>query len=1102
MSESKVWSLLRATTTRVTDSGGSGQGAGAHDHILVGRNGDSGTRRNHKSYVKFTPDWTGVVKLVSATLSVYTDDLSEFGAYDSNDTPKVTIRRLTSAFTEGVSAGFSSTDYVAPSYTTSGQKVATMSEAQGGVTNIDVTAIVKSWAPATVAGGAGTLAAANARNHGFGLFGSTDQDESWGGWSDDHGVPGERPSLTLVYELGATTPNTPTNLSPSGTVASIAAFEADFSDVRATDRLSATQVHVYTNTGIKSGDADLDDTIDVAAHGFSLDQQVWFHSLTGGVGLSLGTAYYVRTVVNANSFKVSATVGGSVVNITTAYSALTVGSPKWTLTKEASETEVLNDRSFVLPEGLDLVSLTPYKWRLRQRDSDQRWSAWTAVVTVTVTNDDPDAPSDLTPDADGIPAAADFADLNGVLFRATFGDQNVGDYMLAYQYQLSAYAAADPNWDDATLLKWDTGKRYVGLDTAASESPYGGSDLTAGTWYWRARHWDQRNGLSDWSYARIVLTTDFDAEPGSQDSIQQDPHAPWRIRIREMKYNSLAATTGAITGVAATDLLTSANPHGLLAGRKVRFSSITGGTGLFTDLTYYVIASGLTATTFKVSTARSGTAADFTTAVTAAVLTGVTTRGPGNTVAVIEDAKSVGASIVYNSPGEGHFTLPVDHPQISVIEPKQTHYAIDFYTGDGWRETFAGLVWDIDANETDVVFPGIDYLGLLDSVSDERYDPANPDKSYTAGGSKYVDVTITTVITDQLTRARGLANSPVGFITSGAIATLSEKVTIHSTMQPVLSFISGLLDSHRQGTGKKSRISVRRTTAGGYEFVVEDAPGQVRDNLRLRYGELVNGYRVVVFGDGWASVMHGVGRTREGMRVLYKTANAPGIDQSVWGRFARAVILENVSDENDAMRRTKQNAIKYSKFGQGTAIAIRTNFLKPRDGYDVTDDFPLDIVHGAVNTDNYGSGYFTCWAIAWEAGDNGSHEVTLTLSPREDTSAPDDDLIDSHNISGQPEWQVGWVPPDSSQLSQIMLALDTGLLMDDDLLMDTFADLAAQRVYLDIATGNVYQFNGLTWDLITSPPTPEPPSQLFVDSRITTNPAGVMVVNINVNVPA
>ena len=77
---------------------------------------------------------------------------------------------------------------------------------------------------------------------------------------------------------------------------------------------------------------------------------------------------------------------------------------------------------------------------------------------------------------------------------------------------------------------------------------YGGSGLAAGTNYWRVRHWDQHGGLSDWSdLARIVLTTSFNPLPGTQTSIQVDSKAPWRVRVMEMKFNSLASITGAIT---------------------------------------------------------------------------------------------------------------------------------------------------------------------------------------------------------------------------------------------------------------------------------------------------------------------------------------------------------------------------------------------------------------------------------------------------------------------------------------------------------------------------------------------------------------------------
>lgn len=67
----------------------------------------------------------------------------------------------------------------------------------------------------------------------------------------------------------------------------------------------------------------------------------------------------------------------------------------------------------------------------------------------------------------------------------------------------------------------------------------------------------------------------------------------------------------AITITAATDLINAAL-HGFLAGDTVFFTALVGGTGLTESTTYYVLASGLTANAFKVSTTLAGTPVDIT----------------------------------------------------------------------------------------------------------------------------------------------------------------------------------------------------------------------------------------------------------------------------------------------------------------------------------------------------------------------------------------------------------------------------------------------------------------------------------------------------------
>lgn len=886
-SQTKTWLASQSTVTRLPDSGSGGEGCGHYKHMLAGH----GASGNYHSYVLFAIDWTDVGKIISATLIDYTDDQTVWFLSDppkDTEKPRVTIRRLTSAPKWGDNADgvFNSTDYTKPSSTTSGQKTPYQSRAPEGLNRTDITDWVNLWAPKTVKQSNGK---AGGGVHHYGIVFDPYNLSTltrWAGWSKYATDSIKRPAIELVYERGLTDPNTPTNLAPSGSVSSIVAFGADFSDQKGADTLAYTEVEVYPSTA----------------------------SVIGQV--VTGTAVYTQKAL-------------------------------------ASQTEVINARSNMVPDNFHPVRNRTYKFRLRQTDQEGRVSPWTTLVSFTVTNTDPNAPT-LTPTT-----ASSFASLSNILFRGgTFSDPDVGDTLLAYQVQMSPFAEGAVGWDEGTGLVWDTGKRYVASGSTAWETPYGGTALDTGTYYWRARQWDNHDGVSDWEYAQIVLSADFDIQPGSQDNPAFDPHAPWRIVIRDMyQANGVTKTVG---------------------------------------------------------------------------------RGPGRTVAVFEQAKSVGAAIVYNSPGDAHFTIPPDDPQISVVEPKQVHYAIEFYGGNGWRETFAGVVWDFDASETSVVFQCIDYLALYDTVKDERYDPANPDKPYTKGGSKYVDKTISQVLTDQLTRAKGLTNSPVGFITIGSIATMSEKITTWTTMDSVLQTAGKLIDSHRQGTGKKTRIRVKKTGAAAYSVVIEDDPGRIRSDLRLKYGELVQGYRVVAFGPGWASVQHSVGRNRDGVRVFYKTANAPGIDQSVYGRIAQVAFMDGVTDENDLIRRTKQAAIKNSKLGSGIALGIRSGFLAPLNGYDVTDTFPVSIIHGAVDTTRFGSGYWDCYAVAWEAGDDQEQVINLTLLPREDSTSPDADLIPTAPISPQAEWQLGWTPPDPVKASsQYWLDQNTGIVYvrDDDTLV-------------------------------------------------------------------
>ncbi len=972
MSQTKELYVAKGTTVRWDVDGGDYRGSGGNDYLYAGRHGS----HYYRSYLQFTMDWANVGAIESAVLHLFTSDGGGAMPLTTTESPHVSIYRLTSSFSEETNDdSFVLADWTTASKTGTGFVTKNCSEAAYADNQINITAIVRAWAPAKVAGGG------KATNHGIMIMGATSSGHNAHFFSEDTSQSEYRPYITLTYKYGPTAPLAPSAMSPEGNVTSLTTFDGTFSDIDSEDTMTHSEVEVYDEghdlgySGYYARESN--DYVYDAAHGLQNGDIIYFTTLSGGAGLSTFTAYYVRDR-STNYFKVSATLGGSAVNITEDYTAGSWSKRIYSFKQECTNTEVVNGAFTHVPVDLSLARNTTYRWRARCHDAEAA-GTWSALITFSVTNVAPNAPTSLDP-ASGV-----YKDtLDNQKFSGTFTDDDASDTMSAVQIQMSEYASGDAHWLDADFLLWDTGKiPYLAENGGTWEVLYRGPGLDIGTYYWRARHWDEHDTVSPWTYCVINVSADFEVEPGLQDYVQLRPSAAWRIVIKDM-------------------------------------------------------------------------AAD---------------RGPGNVVAIFENAKNVGASKMYNSPGEMHFTLAADDPQISVVEPRQTHYSIQFYSGDGWREVFAGLVMDFDATETDVVFYGTDYLGLWASIYDERYDPAEPDLPTTKGGSKYVEKTISYIVDEQLDRAKVLENSPVGFITVGSIATMSETVTIYSTYQPVLSFITGLLESHKAGTGKRTRLYVRQKSTGGYEVVVADDPGVSRDNLTLRYGELVQGYRVVAFGQDWSSRLLAVGRTRDGIRVLYKNRAAAGIDEETWGRFARAEMVDGVSDENDLERRTKQMAIKFGKLGKQMGVAVRTGVLQPNDGYDICDYFPIDIQHGSVNTNSFGSGYWACYGITWECNDKGQESTTLTLVPREDTEEPETDLLTAQEYSPQDEWQVGWVPPDPIQNTS--------------------------HYYLDQSTGDVYvRDDEGNWTLYAAASAPDTPTGLALTSVAHVNDDGQVVVDL------
>ena len=447
-------------------------------------------------------------------------------------------------------------------------------------------------------------------------------------------------------------------------------------------------------------------------------------------------------------------------------------------------------------------------------------------------------------------------------------------------------------------------------------------------------------------------------------------------------------------------------------------------------------------------------------------------RGPGNIKAVINDAMNIGASTYFNSPGECYFTLPIKHPQAGAVEPWRRHYAIEEYIDGRWVQRYEGLIVDFDANDNDIVFYGMDYLGLMDKVIDGRFVTDNPDAP-PPNGSKYIDNYLSTIIKALTTYARTKDNSPVGFIGMGDFDSFSEKITIHSTLASLGAFIQGLVESHRQGTGKRSRYWVQRLDYNSYRFRLANNPGVNRKGMRFTYGGLVQGFNIIGFGD-FSSKAYGIGRTLKGSELFYKSAGAPGADPTHYGSIETVDFYDGVHDKNDLLRRVKQRAATAGRVGKRVALGIKVEGVRPFSGYDIADSVLVNIKRGVIDTMRYGSGWWMIVGVEWRIFPDGHDELTLVLLPKEDGVAADKDLLVAQEVLPAPLTQ-----------DQMPVITDPDKLGPDVVQNVHISDYAVTANELDNGSVHEEHINtaGLPGDIITSgtvtlggppPPPPDP----------------------------
>jgi hypothetical protein len=205
-------------------------------------------------------------------------------------------------------------------------------------------------------------------------------------------------------------------------------------------------------------------------------------------------------------------------------------------------------------------------------------------------------------------------------------------------------------------------------------------------------------------------------------------------------------------------------------------------------------------------------------------------------------------------------------------------------------------------------------------------------------------------------------------------------------------------------------MKVVKTTAGGYQLQIVDDPGLIRSDLALYYGELVQGYRIIVFGDGWANVEHVVGRNRERLQGRVSDDQGQAVPARDLGlrahrdgrRHGRRAGPERPQPARpsgcDPEREARQEHCNWNSHGVPCTAS----------GLGRVRRLPGRIDDGAIDTDGSARASGRPTPARGRPRTSASKALSSPFMPREDATAPDADLIPSRPISTQPEWQLGW----------------------------------------------------------------------------------------------
>lgn len=478
--QTKTWVCSKDTLVAQEISGGTNYGAGNCNHLPVGRSiNDYGPVRQ-RSFLDFTPDWTGVVQIVKVELKMRVT--SNRKHVDLGASRHVRAQRAAASWAEGSKGSderiytSNATHYGNQPGVTGTASAAVSVPGGGSWVSVDITTAVEEIAPSSVKLRSGAAGSGSGTWNGVRIIacdsGGAEQLDGGAFASEFSSHESSDDPYVLLTFSDNQPPATPVLTSP-----------VDGATHSSSDGQRVTAAGSYSDP---DGDSFGGGTV-----------QIYDDTATDDANGTILTGITVATI------NVPSSAGSS-----STWSHVISGALIWTKLSDLTTTTAA------------LSKQTWYKLRAQVKDPNGAYSSWCRLVRFK-TNAQPAAPSN--------PYFQDDTVTNPIM-AASLSDPDTGAFITAYEPEVY--------YDHPTLgsiTYWAPGKTSLGGTSTRASFTYQGTQLVLGTQYrWRIRLYDNQDVASPWT-ANLYVTPRLATGPSNMTP--RDVEAKQNTRTPSLSIN-------------------------------------------------------------------------------------------------------------------------------------------------------------------------------------------------------------------------------------------------------------------------------------------------------------------------------------------------------------------------------------------------------------------------------------------------------------------------------------------------------------------------------------------------------------------------------------